>query len=162
MYTGLKITCILLKQWAAEDFLSYVLPDTTLTAFAHDLEKRVTTHLSYFKFIIQNHLSFKTSSYKQLIALLHKPRNKQNLILAKMRWVVLTSHKLFQEGSPIHQCLLHCAGKWDSHLRSWALYQWVVSQFAGVTLCARTCWFCIYVIACPCMSETTEFRVIIF
>ena len=122
-------------------------------------ESQLLHHTS--KLIIQSHLSFRTSSYKQLIALLHKSRNKQNLILAKMGWTVLTLHKPFQEGSPSIQCLLHCAWKWDTH-HWWALYHWLVSQFAGLSQHARTCWFCNYVIACPCMSETTEYRVIMF
>lgn len=52
--------------------------------------------------------------------------------------MVLTLHKPSQEGSPsIHHCL-HCAGKWEPHCR-WALHHWLVSQFAGVPLYARTC-----------------------
>ena len=39
-------------------------------------ESQLIHHAS--KFIVQNHLLFKTSSYKQLIASLHNPRNKQN------------------------------------------------------------------------------------
>jgi len=113
------------------------------------------------QFVIHNHLSFKTSSYKQLTTLLHRPRNKQNLILAKRGWTVLTLHKLFQEGSPSFQCLLHCAWKWDPRLW-WALHHWLLSQFDVLSQYARICWFCSYVIACPCMSETTEFRVIMF
>jgi len=122
-------------------------------------ESELLHHTS--KLIIQNHLSFKISSYKQLTTLLHKPRNKQNILLAKRAWTVLTLHKPFREGSPSILCLLHCAWIWDPRLW-WALHQWPVSQFAASSQYARICWFCSYVIAYPCLSETTEFRVIMF